>query len=386
MVQFPSELAYTFGGHVAALKESTLDCVKILQRSMTGVSSESQTRLVGTTFFWDRGYGGTEGEVNQWTIKAGANLLGTSKRMRSFPFTFDQSPGRGRRLVLEKGAACQYWAQKSTQGVNGTVTQYALAFRNGLRRVVLMQTTDGKYGPGHFTFVTKSRSGDIELERHTYTTTHTAALYQMFDEQHCDVITATQRSPEWFNQRMFRVTGTSALALWNHYACRKGVPGDGAYYIHEHFHSVFRVLSIKHRHDVVDAGNNEEAKEAEQDNAASRIYNEQELMVLRIADLKTICRQKNLTISGSKKTLIERILASGGDESSSSLAKPKKAVDILLGSWFMAPFGSANHATRIGSINEANVLPRISMFVDQNSSTFHIEEIKEYGLLCTSRW
>jgi hypothetical protein len=65
------------GGHVAALKESTLDCVKILQRSMTGVSSESQIRLVGTTFFWDRGYGGTEGEVNQWTIKAGANLLGT---------------------------------------------------------------------------------------------------------------------------------------------------------------------------------------------------------------------------------------------------------------------------------------------------------------------
>jgi hypothetical protein len=90
--------------------------------------------------------------------------------------------------------------KKSTQGVNGTVTQYALAFRNGLRRVVLMQTTDGKYGPGHFTFVTKSRLGDIELEQHTYTTTHTAALYWMFDEQHCDVITATQRSPKWFNQ------------------------------------------------------------------------------------------------------------------------------------------------------------------------------------------
>jgi hypothetical protein len=92
----------------------------------------------------------------------------------------------------------------------------------------------------------------------------------------------------------------------------------------------------------------------------------------------TECRQKNLTLSGSKKTLIERILASGGDESS-SLVRPKKAVDILLGSWFMAPFASANHATRIGSIN---VLPQISMFVDQNSRTFHIEEIKEYGLLC----
>ena len=54
----------------------------------------------------------------------------------------------------------------------------------------------------------------------------------------------------------------------------EGVAGDGAYYIHEHFHSVFRVLSIKHRHNVDDAGNNEEANEAKQDNAASRIYNE----------------------------------------------------------------------------------------------------------------
>jgi hypothetical protein len=65
--------------------------------------------------------------------------------------------------------------------------------------------------------------------------------------------------------------GKSALALWNHYACQKDVAGDGAYYIHEHFHSVFWVLSIKHCHNVVDAGNNEEAKEAKQDNAANRM-------------------------------------------------------------------------------------------------------------------
>ncbi len=40
------------GGHVAVRGESTLDCVKILlQRSMAGVSSESQIKLSGNTFF-----------------------------------------------------------------------------------------------------------------------------------------------------------------------------------------------------------------------------------------------------------------------------------------------------------------------------------------------
>jgi hypothetical protein len=72
------------GGHVAARGESTLDCVKILQRSMTGVSSESQIRLDNNTFFWDQGYyGGVNGEVNQWSVS-----MGTAKRMRSFPFTY----------------------------------------------------------------------------------------------------------------------------------------------------------------------------------------------------------------------------------------------------------------------------------------------------------
>ena len=36
---------------MAARGESTLDCVKILQRSMAGVSSESQIKLNGNTFF-----------------------------------------------------------------------------------------------------------------------------------------------------------------------------------------------------------------------------------------------------------------------------------------------------------------------------------------------
>ena len=130
------------GGHVAARGELTLDCVNILQRSMAGVPSESQIRLHGNTFFWDRGYGGTDREVNNWSISVGATLLGTAKRMRLFPFTYDQSPGPDRQVIAEKGAAAQYWAKKSIRIGASTVPQYALAYGNGLGRVVLMQTMD----------------------------------------------------------------------------------------------------------------------------------------------------------------------------------------------------------------------------------------------------
>jgi hypothetical protein len=71
---------------------------------LTGASIESQINLNGTTsFFWDRGYGAVEGEVNSFALEKGAVLVGTSRRMKSFPFTFDQQPGSACRLVQEKG-------------------------------------------------------------------------------------------------------------------------------------------------------------------------------------------------------------------------------------------------------------------------------------------
>ena len=148
------------GGHVAARGESTLDCVKILQRSTAGVSSKSQIKLNGYTFLWDQGFGGTDGEVNQWSIAAEATLLGTAKRMISFPFTYVQMPGKDWQLIMEKGAAAQYWAKKSVRVGATNVQQYAMANRNALGRVVLMQTTNENFGPGKFTLVTRNALPD----------------------------------------------------------------------------------------------------------------------------------------------------------------------------------------------------------------------------------
>ena len=46
--------------------------------------------IPGTSLYWDRGYGGTDGEVNTFAMETGADLIGTAKRMNSFPYTFDQ--------------------------------------------------------------------------------------------------------------------------------------------------------------------------------------------------------------------------------------------------------------------------------------------------------
>ena len=118
---------------------------------MSGASIESHISLNRTKFFWDRGYGGIEGEVNSFAIEKGAVLVGTSKRMKSFPFTFDQHPGPSRRLIEEKGTAASYWAVKGT----GLKKQFAVANRSGLGRVVLMQTTDESLGPGRYTLISQ---------------------------------------------------------------------------------------------------------------------------------------------------------------------------------------------------------------------------------------
>ena len=192
------------GGHVASRNESTIDCVKILLLSLSGASIESQIRLNRTKFFWDRGYGGIEGAVNSFAIEKGAVLVGTSQRMKSFPFTFDQNPGQTRRLITEKGTMAAYWAVKGT----GQQKQFALANRSGLGRVVLMHTTDPDLGPGRYTLIT--RNGECSKIRYV----NPSDIVIPYITSSVKILTETQRTPEWFLLRKFRFTGTGAYSVW----------------------------------------------------------------------------------------------------------------------------------------------------------------------------
>ena len=212
---------------------------------MAGVSSESQIRLHGNTFFWDRGNGGVNGEVNQWSVSVGATLLGTAKRMRSFPFTYDQQhPGPDRMLVAEKGASAQYWARKTIKNGSTVSHQYALASRNGLGRVVLKQTTDDRYGSGKFTLVSRRRGCDMSVEPAENET------IERFEAENVEQLTASQRSPEWFNQRQFRITGTSALAIWKRYAHMARSRADGGELSHS-LCGTCKVLGLKYSNEPI---------------------------------------------------------------------------------------------------------------------------------------
>jgi hypothetical protein len=264
------------GGHIPNFGETTYECVKLIQMALVGIVTIGNLILKGILFFWDRGYGGTKGKVNTSTIQAGANIVTTCQRQQSFPFTYGQNAGPSRQLIQESGAPSCYWASKNLQTKEGKTTQqYALAYRNGLSRVVLMSTTMPQCGPGQFTFITKSHSfaamrgewvrddfdsdnekddceigldhnenelednenevddddiesddddsesesdddieSDDEDDQAKENRRNTKQIWELFESMIVRQLTVAQRCPEWFLLRQFRITGTSAYSIW----------------------------------------------------------------------------------------------------------------------------------------------------------------------------
>jgi hypothetical protein len=311
--------------------------------------------------------------VNRWSIGVGASLLGTAKRMRSFPFTYDQTPGPDRVVIAEKGAAAEYWAKKpcstarAAPGNTIAVEHFACAYRNGLGRVVLMQTTERNCGPGKYTLVTRRKRDDLPEP------TINAAL-ALFETNNIIQLTASQRTPEWFNQRRFRITGTGALALWRHFASY-GRLGRGGELLSTSVKATCTILGLKHSSVEPSTADCTDDVDASED----RIFTRDELSVFPVAQLKAICRLKLLPVSGNKSCLIERLLSSNG------LIRPEAehpVLELLLEKWFMSPLGSST-AMREGTLNEANVLPKLGVFLSTHSDNdCRLQSYKEYGLLC----
>ncbi|EEY60053.1 uncharacterized protein PITG_21091 [Phytophthora infestans T30-4] len=112
---------------------------------------------------------------------------------------------------------------------------------------------------------------------------------------------------------------------------------------------------------------------------------EAELIVKTLGDLKPLCRDLGLRVSGNKATLIGRLLQNDAGEAlpGRNIRRDSRyAVDsALLSTWFMAPFSTPS--TKIGTANEVNIASHITLFLDIHTHD-HIEELREYGLLCKS--
>jgi SAP domain len=190
-------------------------------------------------------------------------------------------------------------------------------------------------------------------------------MLSLFETNLIEQLTATQGSPEWFNQRQFRITGTSAFALWKRLA-HLALAGSGGFEMSDSLRYTCKMLSLKHSNEPIP-----------NENVADRVFNNEELLQLSVSELKDICQQKRVPISGNKTTLINRILQGGGSQHSNA---EHPVLELLLEKWFMSPFASSTSMRR-GTLNESNVLLKLASFLDDHSELTVID-YKEYGLLC----
>lgn len=198
------------GGHVASRGKSTVDIVKVLQRSLCGAATESQIRNPGIIHALDRGY--QSALVNQHIHSVGGKIVGTHKRTNRFPFTFGRAPSRFQREIAEKDELSAYWATTKLAGSRSADVAaskaFAVAYRCGLGSVALCYTTDHHYGPGQWSYIFRPKK---QWERGTID--NLAGF-----EDGVQILTEEQRTPDWFLMRRFRVTGSVANRLFRRIA------------------------------------------------------------------------------------------------------------------------------------------------------------------------
>ena len=75
-----------------------------------------------------------------------------------------------------------------------------------------MQTTDESLGPGRYTLITqRGESAQLNFWED-------GDPVEPYIFHQVTMLTESQRTPEWFLLRKFRITGTSAVAVWMIYA------------------------------------------------------------------------------------------------------------------------------------------------------------------------
>jgi hypothetical protein len=228
-----------------------------------------------------------------------------------------------------------------------------------------MPTTNEKYGPGKFTLITQAQCGDTIPAA---TDARNELVLKSLEDDDVNHLTATQRSPEWFNKRQFRITGTSAHALWKHFARLGKLARDPEKEFPDHFITVFRVLSLRINNEQYVANNEE---------VADRIFTRMELSEMSVASLKDVCRLKSLPVSGTKTRIIERILHADGSQSQQE-QQPGAVLQLLLEKWFMTPFASSS-TMREGTLTRLMYCPKFHLF---SRSTVNLKSQISKNMAC----
>ncbi|CEP03823.1 hypothetical protein PBRA_003430, partial [Plasmodiophora brassicae] len=344
------------GGHVAARNETVSDCMEVLSRSLSGASVASNA-VIPNIIARDRGYNGDE--TRRTALAQGSDVVGTTKRSRSLPFTFGQVPGKSQTSISESGSRCAYWAVRRYD--NGRQV-YLLAYRTGIGRVVMCETTLPRAAPGTWTFVSCNR-----CDRPLAPSPH--PLLSMFEAELILQLTISQRTPDWFLLRHFRITGTGSAASYCFIA--KLARNDPDFEIDPETKRVLDLLAIQYGRPEADRG----------EGRADRTFTEEDLRAMTNDTLKDHCRAKGLRLGGKKEDLVKRLMEHG--TGGSGCGQFRRIEAALMSTWFMAPL-KKDHL-KIGSLNETNVEHGIRQFVERHGSGLKVVCHKQYGLLCHRR-
>lgn len=196
--------------------EGALQTVQIIMQQLFGVQLHDRVRGRNHVYL-DRGY--IEAGLLLFFLRCGLTVLGTHKRVRSFPFTFGDdrtaAQRRGRRFVDEVGAKSVYWAQR--RALDGRGILRALAYRMGNGRVATLITTDPTVDMGAFVYVPKriKSTGGV---RHIKISAHLQA--------NVDEVTCGQGGVDWHYQRAAQGAITSTLLGTFFRVCQADIPDD----------------------------------------------------------------------------------------------------------------------------------------------------------------
>lgn len=305
--------------------ESALQTLKILCLHLSCKPLIEQIRI-GNTFALDRGY--LSKAMIDFIASIGAKLIGTHKRVMSYPFHFGDieklKPGQS--YVHEVGAKSIYAAKRTTTVGSSML---AIAYRGGSGSVATLITN-----------VPFLRIESWVLQPKRVFIGDRAEMMSMVQQRiHEKTIplTSAQGGVDWHIVRSGSLYCTSTLAVVALRAYRD-VEFEANETVNGIIPQLLDIFGIRHRRGIIESApepHNEELRR-------------EELERKTVDELKTMLRARDLMVSGNKPVLVDRLLSE-----SSRRQETDDPLRKLMNKWFMKPVSSS--AMKIGSANEEEV-------------------------------
>ena len=208
------------GGSVTLPGLSVHQIVKMILKNITHAAVEDVIHLNRNLFCADQGY---MHAVTNDILQYGGQLLGTQKRIPGNAMIdenaakgYVRKPGPTVKIISNEGPKCDYWAVKEVKTGRPIkrISIFQMLYRDLKLKAVQMTTTVEKYGPGHWSFISKRKKDDVP------DSPNSDENFRFFHENIVQ-LTSAQGRPDWFIMRLFRITGSVACRVLTYIICEK---------------------------------------------------------------------------------------------------------------------------------------------------------------------